>query len=72
MLQRNRIFTTAPYYARPKGTTMSQQLQISSVFSVLALAALCIVASTSNHFGGAASTGPDLVQAERAPGLLPG
>ena len=51
---------------------MSQQLQISSVFSVLALAALCIVASTSNHFGGAASTGPDLVQAERAPGLLPG
>ena len=48
---------------------MSQQLQISSVFSVLALAALCIVASTTDHFGGAANTSPALVQAEAVPGL---
>ncbi|MEL6531186.1 MAG: hypothetical protein AAFQ27_14605 [Pseudomonadota bacterium] len=52
---------------------MSQQLQISSVFSVLALAALCIVASTSDHFGSATNVAPaspvDFVQAETAPGL---
>ncbi|MDJ0644222.1 MAG: hypothetical protein QNJ15_15520 [Erythrobacter sp.] len=48
---------------------MSQQLQISSVFSVLALAALCIVASTTDQFGGAANSPHALVQAEAVPGL---
>ncbi len=69
MLQCNRMFITRPYCAGRKGITMSQQLQISSVFSVLALAALCIVASTTDHFGGAANTAPTLVQAEMVPGL---
>ncbi|WP_298469016.1 hypothetical protein [uncultured Erythrobacter sp.] len=48
---------------------MSQQLQISSVFSVIALAALCIVASTTGDFGGAQTSAQILVQAEPVPGL---
>ena len=48
---------------------MSQQLQISSVFSVVALAALCIGASTTDHFSGSTPASQTLVQAELAPGL---
>ncbi len=48
---------------------MSQQLQISSVFSVVALAALCIVASTTNHFTSQGPAPQTLVQTELTPGL---
>ncbi|MEM8725236.1 MAG: hypothetical protein AAGE86_06925 [Pseudomonadota bacterium] len=48
---------------------MSQQLQISSVFSAIALAALCIVASTNGHFGSAQTDTRILVQTETMPGL---
>jgi len=48
---------------------MSQQLQISSVFSLVALAALCIVASSTGDFGGHTPAPQTLVQAELAPGL---
>jgi len=69
MLQCNRMFTSERYCARQEGTTMSDQLQVSSIFSVVALAALCIVASTTGHFGAGSPAPQTLVQAELAPGL---
>lgn len=47
---------------------MSQQLTLSSLFSVLALAALCVVASVRDLAGDDAPA--IAVQAELAPGLL--
>lgn len=48
---------------------MSQQLTLSSLFCVLALAGLCMVAGTRDLTGGAAPLG---VQAELASGLHAG
>ncbi|MEM9502216.1 MAG: hypothetical protein AAF941_10285 [Pseudomonadota bacterium] len=48
---------------------MSQQLTISSLFSVLALAALCMVAVANEQLGADYAAPQALVQAERAPGL---
>ncbi len=53
---------------------MSPQLTLSSLFSALALAALCVVASARDLSGGdGAFAAPSLVkvQAEPLPGLLP-
>jgi hypothetical protein len=53
---------------------MSQQLTLSSLFSVLALAALCIISSTGGVTrGDTALAAPAMisVQAEPLPGLLP-
>jgi uncharacterized membrane protein YadS len=53
---------------------MSPQLTLSSLFSVLALAALCITTSAGDLAGiGAKLTVPTMVQvqAEPLPGLLP-
>lgn len=69
MLHRNNLFTSEPYCARYEGTTMSQQLTISSLFSVLALAALCMVAVANEQLGADYAAPQALVQAERAPGL---
>lgn len=51
---------------------MSQQLTISSLFSVLALAGLCVVTGAQDLPGAevAASPAPYAMQAELAPGLL--
>ena len=57
-----------------KDRVMSQQLTLSSLFSVLALAGLCAVSSARDLTGydapAAASASPYAVQAELAPGLL--
>jgi hypothetical protein len=53
---------------------MSQQLTLSSLFSVLALAALCITTSArdlSNSDGALPTATLMSVQAEPLPGLLP-
>lgn len=53
---------------------MSQQLTLSSLFSVLALAGLCVVTTLGEIAGGTPSlAAPALVQvqAEPLPGLLP-
>jgi hypothetical protein len=47
---------------------MSQQLTISSLFCVLALAGLCVVTGARELAGGAVPA-PVTVQAELAPGL---
>ncbi|OBV12368.1 hypothetical protein [Erythrobacter dokdonensis] len=51
---------------------MSQQLTISSLFSVLALAGLCVVTSARDLYGAEIVASPSgyAVQAELAPGLL--
>ncbi|AOL93921.1 hypothetical protein [Porphyrobacter sp. LM 6] len=52
---------------------MSQQLTLSSMFSVLALAGLCVVSSARDLAGYDAPSveaSPYAVQAELAPGLL--
>ncbi|MDT8280901.1 MAG: hypothetical protein RQ806_10195 [Erythrobacter sp.] len=53
---------------------MSPQLTLSSLFSVLALAGLCVVTSARDLAGidAAAAAAPYAVQAELAPGLLNG
>ena len=53
---------------------MSPQLTLSSLFSVLALAGLCVVTSVSDLAGAQASAAPAslVVQAGVAPGLLDG
>ncbi|QUL37935.1 hypothetical protein [Erythrobacter sp. JK5] len=48
---------------------MSQQLAISSVFSVIALAGLCVLVTVSDDFDSAESTPVAVVQTELAPGL---
>ncbi len=52
---------------------MSPQLTLSSLFSVLALAGLCVVTSARDLAGidapAAAAAAPYVVQAELAPGL---
>jgi hypothetical protein len=52
---------------------MSQQLSISSLFSVLALASLCIMVGFGQSFAGAPSHAPApalySIQAELSPGL---
>lgn len=53
---------------------MSQQLTLSSLFSVLALAGLCVVTTLGDLAGGdSALFAPAIisVQAEPLPGLLP-
>jgi hypothetical protein len=54
-----------------KDRKMSQQLTLSSLFSMLALAALCVVTSARDLAGVDAPT-VAAVQAEFAPGLLEG
>ena len=53
---------------------MSPQLTLSSLFSVLALAALCVVTSARDLAGIEAplAAAPQVVQAEPLPGLLEG
>ncbi len=55
-----------------KDRMMSQQLTLSSLFSVLALAGLCLVTSARDLTGidAPAATSPYAEQAELAPGLL--
>jgi hypothetical protein len=48
---------------------MSPQLTLSSLFSALALAGLCVVTSARDLAGAQAPAAAELVQAERAPGL---
>lgn len=48
---------------------MSQQLTISSLFSALALAALCVVAVANEQLGTGPAAPRALVQAESIPGL---
>ncbi len=50
---------------------MSPQLTLSSLFSVLALAGLCVVTSARDLAGidPAAAAAPNAMQAELAPGL---
>lgn len=53
---------------------MSPQLTLSSLFSVLALAGLCVVTSVrdwAGHDGAMSAPGLVSVQAEPLPGLLP-
>jgi len=56
-----------------KDFRMSPQLTLSSLFSVLALASLCVVTSARDLAGidapAAAAAAPYAVQAELAPGL---
>ena len=68
MLHCSRLFISSRYRAGRQGTKMSQQLTISSVFCVFALASLCIVASTTSFFGDAPVADFALVVAELAPG----
>lgn len=56
--------------ARRKAEVMSQQLTLSSLFCVLALAGLCVVTSLRDLSGVDAPVIAE--QAERAPGLLQG
>lgn len=51
---------------------MSPQLTLSSLFSLLALASLCVVTSVGEHAGLRPAEAPQLLamQAELAPGLL--
>jgi hypothetical protein len=53
---------------------MSQQLTLSSLFCVLALAGLCVMTSARDLAGIEAPASPPLfeMQAELAPGLLQG
>lgn len=57
-----------------KDFRMSPQLTLSSLFSVLALAGLCVVTSARDLAGidAPAAPAPYAVQAELAPGLLNG
>ena len=58
-----------------KDRKMSPQLTLSSLFSVLALAGLCVVTSARDLAGfeapASASASPYAMQAELTPGLLP-
>ncbi|MEQ5787449.1 hypothetical protein J3454_06045 [Erythrobacter sp. NFXS35] len=51
---------------------MSQQLTLSSLFSVLALAGLCIVTGARDLASAEPPAAPYAAQAELAPGLLQG
>jgi hypothetical protein len=55
-----------------KDHTMSPQLTLSSLFSVLALAGLCVVTSARDLSGtvSPAFVSPQAIQAELSPGLL--
>lgn len=65
------LHSNKPARSRPP---MSQQLTLSSLFSVLALAGLCVVTTLGEIAGGDAQlAAPAIisVQAEPLPGLLP-
>jgi hypothetical protein len=62
----------APLFLPMKDRMMSPQLTISSLFSVLALAGLCLMTGAGGLAGieAGAATSPFTIQAELSPGLL--